>query len=128
MAQKVKMAVIRRRDAQEWMEDSNLLILKGRAMQCLTYQELADSIGINIKTLEGWRKKYPEIKDAIELGRNEADDAILAITFDQAAAGVENAADRWWRYRLGPKFAKVDTPGETDNGVLPAILAYLAKR
>ena len=99
------MVVIKKRNAEEWMRDDNLLILRGVALQCLTYQDVADSVGVSIATLDIWRKKYPEIAEAIEIGRSEADCIILAVSFDDAVRGDQMAKERWWRYRIGPKEA-----------------------
>ena len=53
---KKRMVVLRKRNAEEWLEDENLTILQGIAMQCLTYDEIADAIGITKQTLIAWRK------------------------------------------------------------------------
>jgi len=105
---KAQMLVIKKRGPDEWMEGDNIFILRGRAMQCLTYAELADSIGVTYRTLRDWINQYPEIAEAVELGRSEADDIIMALTHDQAVRGNEAALDRWWRYRIAPKMKSED--------------------
>ncbi len=101
---KTKLRIIHKKSINEWLDGDNLLILKGIALQCLTYQEIADCIGVTLQTLVLWRKKYPEIAEAIELGREEADAVVLAVSFDAAIRGDAISQDRWWKYRLAQKF------------------------
>jgi len=111
------MIIIKKRGLEEWLEDDNLMILRGIAMQCLTYEDIADSIDVKVRTLTNWRKKSPELSEAIEIGREEADAVTLAISFDDVLKRNPFAIERWWKYRLAPKFAKEikDMPDD-DNG------------
>lgn len=52
----------------EWLEEESLLLLEGWARDGATLPEIADKIGINRKTLVEWRKKYPEINNALRGG------------------------------------------------------------
>lgn len=52
----------------EWLEDDSLLLLEGWARDGVTLPEIADKIGISRKTLGEWRKKYPEISNALKGG------------------------------------------------------------
>ncbi len=113
-SKKVPMKVIKKRSAKEWMEGNNVMILRGLAMQCLTYENLAASIGVTKQTLDNWRNKHPEIADAIELGRNEANGIIFAHTFDQAINGSEKAMELFWRYRIAPTLEKEESEDATE--------------
>ena len=112
----VKMMIMKKRSAQEWLQDDNLSILQGLALQCMTLGDLASVIGISHKTLNEWRKKYPEINEAIDIGREEADAVIISTNFNQALNGSETAMERWYRYRIGPRESKYYAKqGETDD-------------
>jgi len=100
MAAIKKRMLIYKRSLDEWLQDDNLKIVRGIAMQCLTYADLAACLDVTVQTLTNWRKKSPEFAEAVELGRNEADAVILTVSFDQAARGDNNALDRWFRYRM----------------------------
>lgn len=97
-----------------WLQDDNLIILQGLAMQCRTLAELADKIGVHVQTVKKWKANCPEIKAAIELGRDQADAAIIASSFQKALNGDPVCLSNWWKYRIGPKDAK-----QEDAPVIP---------
>jgi hypothetical protein len=99
-----KIKIIKKRGLEEWLEGDNLLILKGIALQCLTFEDIADCIGVHPDTLKGWRKKSEEFAEAVDLGREEADAVVLAVSFEAAVRGDSLSQDRWWRYRLSRRF------------------------
>lgn len=86
-----------------WLRDDNLMILQGLSMQCRTLEELADKIGVHPQTIKKWKAKCPEIKEAIELGRDQADAAIIASSFQKALNGDPVCLNNWWKYRLASK-------------------------
>ena len=53
---------------QKWLQPRNLLVLERWARK-LSNDQIAKNIGISPKTLYSWMNKYPEIKDAIEKGK-----------------------------------------------------------
>ena len=56
-----------------WLEEENLMLLECWARDGYTYQDIANKIGINPKTLSVWRKEYPEINEALRKGREIVD-------------------------------------------------------
>lgn len=57
----------------EWLEEDRLMLLEGWARDGYTYEDIANRIGIDRNTLSVWRKKYPEISDALRKGREIID-------------------------------------------------------
>ena len=112
---RVKMKIIKKRGLKEWLADDNLLILKGFALQCLRYEDLAECIGVTYQTLLNWRKKSAEFAEAIEMGREEGDAVILAVSFESTVRGDPASLDRWWRYRLAPKFERDKSEDEAEK-------------
>ena len=100
-----------RNKVEAWLADDNLLILKGMAMQCRTHEDLADMIGISRATLHNWRTKHPEIEEAVSVGREEADCAVIGSTFDDAIRGDSRARELWWKYRIASE--KPETANQT---------------
>ena len=98
-----RLLVVEKHTAEEWMQDDNLMILRGIALQCLSYADLAKCLQISLGTLSQWRKKHPEIREAIDVTRDTADSVVISASFDQVMRGNEIAAERWWRYRIAPK-------------------------
>lgn len=55
---------------ESWITEDGLTILRGKARDGLTNEEIARSvIGINPATIYEWIKKFPEIGEAIKKGR-----------------------------------------------------------
>ena len=57
----------------EWISEEGLQRLEGWARDGLTDEQIAHNIGINRSTLYTWKKKYPQIKFAIEDGKKPID-------------------------------------------------------
>lgn len=53
---------------KEWLEPDKLILLQGWRRDGLTYQQIADNMGITIKTLCEWVSKYSEISTALKKG------------------------------------------------------------
>lgn len=58
---------------QEWLTAEGLIKLEGWARDGLTDEQIAKNIGINRDTLYTWKKKYPDISDALKKGKEVVD-------------------------------------------------------
>lgn len=58
---------------QEWLEPDGLLLLESWARDGMTVEQVAAKVGIHPSTLRGWMAKYPEIKKAVNNGRELVD-------------------------------------------------------
>ena len=74
-----------RKTAAYWMEDDNLAVLTGLSLQCRTLEELANILKVHPATVRKWRMTHEAIKDAIDIGRDQADAVIVNSTFRDAA-------------------------------------------
>lgn len=59
--------------AKEWLRKDNLILLEGWARDGLTDEQIAHNIGIAAGTLYEWKKRYPEISEAIKKGKAPVD-------------------------------------------------------
>ena len=66
-----------------WLTKDGLTLLRGWARQGLTDEQLAEKIGINRATLYDWKKKYPNISNALKTSKEIVD------------IQVENALLKW---------------------------------
>jgi len=66
---------------QEWLEPDNLLRLSAWARDGLTDKDIADNMDINVSTLYEWRKKYPEINEALSKSKDVADIKVVNALF-----------------------------------------------
>jgi hypothetical protein len=68
----------------EWLEPDGLLRLEGWARDGLTDEQLAENIGIVTSTLYDWKKKYPEISEALKKGKEVIDIQVENALFKRA--------------------------------------------
>ena len=64
------MAVIR---PEEWLEPERLILLEGWARDGLFDAQISKNMGISEATLYNYKKKYPQIKEALRKGKEVAD-------------------------------------------------------
>lgn len=53
----------------EWISDEGILKIEGWARDGLTDEQIAQNMGIRRQTLYDWKKKYPDISDALKRGK-----------------------------------------------------------
>jgi transposase-like protein len=58
---------------QEWLTEDKLLLLQGWARDGLTDEQIAHNMGINVRTLYKWKKKYGQIGQALKKGKEVVD-------------------------------------------------------
>lgn len=57
----------------EWITDEGLIKIEGWARDGLTDEQVAANIGISRSTLNEWKKRYPDISDALKRGKEVVD-------------------------------------------------------
>lgn len=72
---------------EEWLKPEGLILIKGWKMDGLTNEQIAHNMGITIATLYDWKKKYPDISDALKISKEVADRIIENVLFEKAKAG-----------------------------------------
>ena len=58
---------------QEWVADEGLLLIEGWARDGLTDEQIAHNMGVRRETLYDWKKKYPNISNALKRGKEVVD-------------------------------------------------------
>lgn len=58
---------------QRWLEPDGLLLLEGWARDGLTDEQLAEKMDVSTSTLYAWKTKYPEISEALKMGKDVVD-------------------------------------------------------
>lgn len=69
---------------EKWVEPDNLLLLGSWARDGATDEDIAKQIGINVSTLYDWKKKHPEISEALKINKGIADVKIENALFRKA--------------------------------------------
>lgn len=58
---------------QKWLTPDGRLLLEAWARDGLTDEQIAHNCGINTATLYDWKKRYPEISEALKKGKEVVD-------------------------------------------------------
>ncbi len=59
--------------ASEWLDDDKLLLLQGWARDGLSDEQIAENMGISVRTLYRWKNEYWQICHALKKGKDAAD-------------------------------------------------------
>lgn len=57
----------------EWLTEDKLLLLQAWARNGFTDEQIATKIDVSTSTLYDWKKKYPEISEALKRGKEVVD-------------------------------------------------------
>ncbi|MED4392521.1 helix-turn-helix domain-containing protein [Priestia aryabhattai] len=58
---------------EKWITEEGLMLLEGWARDGLTDEQIAHNVGVSRSTLNDWKKKYPDISDALKKGKEVVD-------------------------------------------------------
>lgn len=68
---------------KEWITEEGQTLLRGWKRQGLTDEQIAEKIGINVRTIYDWKDKYPQISQALKKGKTvcdfEAEEALMSM-------------------------------------------------
>lgn len=70
--------------AEEWLADERLVILEGWARDGLIDEQIAENVGISVRTLYRWKQQYCQICHALKKGKDAADREIENALFKRA--------------------------------------------
>ena len=99
---------------EKWLEPDGLLLLQSWARDGLTDEQIAGNMGISHTTLYEWRKKYPNISEALKKGKEvvdvEVENALYkrAIGYDYEETTEEQSEDAY-KKRVIKKHMPPDT-------------------
>lgn len=57
----------------EWLTDEGLLRIQGWARDGLTDKDIAKNMRIGLSTIKEWKNKFPQIREALRIGKDAAD-------------------------------------------------------
>lgn len=89
---------------KKWLKQENLLLLQGWKRDGLTDEQIAHNIGIRRETLYDWIKKYPNISNALKMGKEQANFIIENALFKKAKNGHVTAQIFWLKNNWRDKY------------------------
>lgn len=89
---------------QKWLEPESLILLEGWARDGLTDEQIAQNMGISVKTLFNWKTAHLPILQALKKGKEFADYQIENALYDSALNGNTTAQIFWLKNRRPDKW------------------------
>ena len=83
----------------EWLEKDNLILLEGWARTGLTDEQIAHNMGIACSTYYEWKKKSPEISEALKKNKDIVDFEVENALLKSALEGNTTAQIFWLKNR-----------------------------
>ena len=108
---------------EEWLQQDNLILLQGWARDGLTDEQIADNMGITGSTLYEWKKKYPEISEALKKGKEVIDYQVENALLQKALNGDTGAICFWLKNRRPDTWR--DKPQDPNDGA--GVIAEIIK-
>ena len=86
-----------------WLTPEGLLLIEGWARDGLTDEEIAKNMGIGIRTLYDWEKRFPQILQSIKKNKEVADREVEQALFRKATGykAKEVTRERQWNRTTG---------------------------
>lgn len=106
----------------KWLEEDNLMLLMCWSRDGYTLTDMATRMGINAGTLSQWRKKYPEIKQAIDTGK-EIPDYKVENALYKVACGYKTTEVKMVKEKNGMGQMVVTKIERVDKDIAPNVSA-----
>lgn len=90
-----------------WQAADHLAMLQGWAHDGLTDEQIAHNIGIRRTTLYDWKKRYPDIADALKHGKEVSDYEVENALFNRAT-GVTTVQTTYKMVKVDPLKLKAE--------------------
>lgn len=83
-----------------WLTEDGLTLLKGYARRGMNDEQIAAKMHIVPSTLYEWKKRFPEISEALKDGKDLPDIQVENALYEAAIAGNVTAMIFWLKNRL----------------------------
>lgn len=89
---------------QKWLESENLVLLEGWKRNGLTDKQIAGNMGISVNTLDKWKQRFVQIRQALKIGHESANYAVERKLFQKAMNGNTTAMIFWLKNNWRDKY------------------------
>lgn len=89
---------------QKWLKNENLVLLEGWKRNGLTDKQIAENMGISVNTLNKWKQRFVQIRQALKIGHESANYAVERKLFQKAMNGNTTAMIFWLKNNWRDKY------------------------
>lgn len=89
---------------QKWLRDENLVLLEGWKRNGLTDKQIAGNMGISVNTLDKWKQRFTQIRQALKVGHESANYVVERQLFQKAIKGNTTAMIFWLKNNWRDKY------------------------
>lgn len=98
-----------------WLSEDGLTLLEGWARDGLTDDQISHNLGVSRSTLAEWKKRFPDLSDALKKGKDVVDYEVENALLERAKSGDTTAQIFWLKNRRPGKWRdKPEVPGDSD--------------
>lgn len=102
---------------EEWLAADRLALLQGWARDGLTDEQIVHNMGIAASTLYQWKKRHPEIAEALKRGKEVVDYEVENALLQKALGGDTTAMIFWLKNRRPDRWRDRPEAAEKGEGV-----------
>lgn len=110
---------------KEWQTKEALTVLSTWAKLGITDKDIADNMGINVKTLYDWKNKYCNISNALKIAKNYADAIIENALYKRACGYTYNEIKKETIQDAEGKILQVNKVTTITKEVAPDVTAQI---
>lgn len=88
----------------KWLKPENIALIRGWKMKGLTDEQIANNIGVRRETIYDWAKRFPNISNALKIGKEAANYAVENKLFENAQKGNNTAMIFWLKNNYRSKY------------------------
>lgn len=110
-----------------WLTEDGLTLIQGWARDGLTDEDIANNMRIATATLYEWKKRFPEISEALKENKEIADFRVENALYQKALGGDTTAIIFWLKNRRHTKWRDKPIEGAAENGYLADLIKGLQK-
>lgn len=89
---------------QKWLDSENLVLIEGWKRNGLTDKQIAGNMGISVNTLDKWKQRFVQIRQALKIGHESANYAVERKLFQKAMKGNTTAMIFWLKNNWRDKY------------------------
>lgn len=89
---------------QKWLEPNNLVLIQGWKRNGLTDKQIAQNMDISVYTLDKWKRRFVQIRQALKTGHEHANMIVERELFKKAVEGDNTAMIFWLKNNWRDKY------------------------
>ncbi|MEY8441814.1 hypothetical protein AALA17_04035 [Lactobacillaceae bacterium 24-114] len=110
---------------QKWLESENLVLLEGWKRNGLIDKQIAGNMGISVNTLDKWKQRFVQIRQALKIGHESANYAVVKLDVFSTGAPIDDKLKQGVSTQIDEKSVLFHDELDNDNNQSKTIAAII---